>query len=597
MDIESDGLLPELSKIHCIVMKDIDTQKVFAWQWLGSAIDNSLEMLENASEIVGHNALTYDVPAIQKLYPRFKPKGKVTDTLILSRLCFPSLYERDAGNNDMEGLSGKHSLKAWGKRLGILKGDFSEQTDWKEFTESMLEYCLQDVLVLERLYQYLLLQKPSDMSVFIEHEFAKIIHLQTTHGCPFNITKFDALVKTLEEKFANVKKELQAYFPVKKTFETVIPTRTNKKLGMIKGQPYVKEVVEEINFGSRDQLIAYFKKKYEWKPESFTFEGNVKLDDDVLSRMTYPEAKSLLEYFETEKLLAKLRGSDKAFASNIKKQEDGSYRIYGGMITNGAISGRCTHLVVSNIPRPGSPFGEELRALFTAKKDEVMVGCDAKGLELRTLAHYMADYDNGEFAKLVVHGDAHEENRKEIDKVFPCTRNTAKTFIFALIYGAGQSKLGLTLDPKATNEGARNIGKRARERIMMRFPALNRLTNLVKSTFNQRKYLKGLDGRMLTPRADYAALNVLCQSAGAVIMKLATIKFWEEAEKRGWKFGEDVTQLLHVHDEYSFSCKKEISEQVASVARHAIQYAGKQLELKCEMDGESKIGNDWLGCH
>jgi DNA polymerase I-like protein with 3'-5' exonuclease and polymerase domains len=68
--------------------------------------------------------------------------------------------------------------------------------------------------------------------------------------------------------------------------------------------------------------------------------------------------------------------------------------------------------------------------------NNVLVGCDASSLELRCLAHYMRDDD---YTKEVVEGDIHTANQKAAGLE---TRDQAKTFIYAFIYGAGAAKIG-----------------------------------------------------------------------------------------------------------------------------------------------------------
>ena len=155
-DIESTGLLRCGSTIHCIVMRDLDTPDdalVFDHK-PERAVIQGVKQLERSDCLVGHNIINYDLRVIQKLYPYFSPRGDVIDTLVLSRLYHPNLMEIDKKHTWKHmplGLYGRHSLEAYGYRLGEFKGSFSKDTDWKEWSKEMEDYCAQDVVVTTKL--------------------------------------------------------------------------------------------------------------------------------------------------------------------------------------------------------------------------------------------------------------------------------------------------------------------------------------------------------------------------------------------------------------------------------------------------------------
>jgi DNA polymerase I-like protein with 3'-5' exonuclease and polymerase domains len=240
---------------------------------------------------------------------------------------------------------------------------------------------------------------------------------------------------------------------------------------------------------------------------------------------------------------------------------------------------------MAQVPACGSPYGKECRSLFIAPKGRVMVGVDASGLELRCLAHYMAKYDGGSFAKELLEGDIHTANQKAAG--LP-TRNDAKSFIYAFLYGAGPAKLGSIIG------GGYKEGKEMQARFLSKVPALKKLKTAVEEA-SSRGYLIGLDGRKLRIRSSHAALNTLLQSAGAIIMKEATVHMHRELLARG--FAGRFKQVAHIHDEVQFEVDSDISDSVAKAVKGCISSAGRSLNFRCPLDGEAKIGNNWAETH
>jgi len=158
-DLETNGLLYDLSRIHCLVIYDIEADQTLVYNDEGDTepIVRGISRLEEADSIVGHNIIGYDIPAIKKLYPWFEPEGQVIDTLLLSRLYHTDLLAIDKKRNwaGMPAkLYGRHSLEAYGYRLGEFKGDFGKTSDWKIWSQEMQEYCVQDVTVTRKLCEH-----------------------------------------------------------------------------------------------------------------------------------------------------------------------------------------------------------------------------------------------------------------------------------------------------------------------------------------------------------------------------------------------------------------------------------------------------------
>lgn len=599
-DIESDGLLDTITKIHSLVLIDADTGFMHSFAGPRGEIPYGLKMLAEADEIIGHNIINFDIPAIKKVFRLWTTKAKITDTLILSRLLCPNMFDLDVedrkrrirrGLSIIPGkLTGSHGLKAWGYRLNVLKGEYGETADWLDWSQEMQSYCEQDVVVTCRLYDHLMAMGPSPQAVELEHKFATIISMQMEHGFAFNESEAVKLYQTLVQRRLELKEHLLAAFPPKRVETTFIPKVNNRKAGYVKGVPFTKVKYVEFNPSSR-QMIGERLQELGWEPEEFTPSGQPKIDETILSKLPYDEAKVLAEHFLVEKRIGQLAEGDQAWLKLCR-----SGRIHGSVNTNGAVTGRCTHSNpnVAQVPRVGSAYGAECRSLFTVREGYVLVGADLAGLELRCLAHFMAWWDAGVYASILLTGDIHSVNQQAAG--LP-TRNDAKTFIYAFLYGAGDVKIGSIVAPLATEAEQAKIGKRLKQQFLNKTPALKKLREAVAAKVQQNGYLVGLDGRKLHVRSSHAALNTLLQSAGALIAKMATILAYEALIAMGYKWGKDFAMVAHVHDEMQFEVRKGLEQTVGEVVVQAMRDAGKFFNFKCPIDGEFKIGSNWKETH
>lgn len=636
-DIETNGLLDTLEEVHCLVMMDPDTDTMLSLDPFGD-IEEGVRALMEAEEIIGHNIITFDIPALQMLFPWFKPKGTVTDTLVCSRLIWPDLADRDFKLVQSGRLPprrrGSHALEAWGYRLGEMKGEYGKDTHntkdgdaWAEWNPEMQAYCEQDVRVTKALHDLIVSKRYSQQALDLEHRFAQIIQRQETHGFHFDVDAAQALYSTLVKRRLDLAEDLKAAFPPREIRTVFIPKVNNRKRGYIRGVPFEKVRVETFNPSSRQQIASRLIEKG-WQPTEKTASGQYKVDETILANLDVPEAKLLAEHFLVEKRIGQLAEGNQAW---LRLERKG--RIHGSVNTNGAVTGRCTHSTpnVAQVPSVGAPYGEECRALFTVPKGFKLVGADLSGLELRCLAHYMARYDDGAYGKVLLEGDIHwanvramgltVEDRDEERKDHKLFRNGAKTFIYGFLYGAGDEKAGsivydliLALKEaglpctdlqrgffgKAQEIGPdelKRAGKRLKKRFLDQTPALRRLREDVQAVVTKRGHLIGLDGRKLHVRSQHAALNTLLQSAGALIAKQATVFLYDNLSTLGYRFGRDYALVAHVHDEVQIKVKETIADEVGKTAVRAMEQAGEHFLFRCPITGEYKIGNNWADTH
>ena len=620
-DIETNGLLEKTTKIHSLVIYDTETDKLISCaNTIGkdyfsycdlekvrqenngfNSIAYGLVLLQEADEISGHNIVKFDIPVIQKLYPSFEPKGKIFDTLLVSKLAYPDIDEID-DRNIRKGkypakIRGKYSLKAWGYRLGELKGTYNEQEDcWLEWSLDMQRYCEQDVMVTKKLYNLLKSKNISTEAIELEQEFARIIGEQEQRGVCFDFDKAVDLQGDLYQQKYEIEKQLKQVFKDEIVEEIFIPKVNNIKKGYIKGQPFIKKKIIEFNPASRQMIADRLIKKYNWKPKIKTDTGKPKIDETVLETLDYPEAPLLRDYFLLIKTLGQLSDGKNAW---LKMYNPKTEAIHGQVDTLGAVTGRCTHNRpnLAQVPAVSKDkegnilygikggWGYECRSLFKARKGYKLVGCDASGLELRCLAHYM---DDDAYTHEILNGDIHTKNQQAAGLA---TRVEAKRFIYAFNYGGGDSLIGSIVG------GGAKKGKEIKKKFLDSLPALDKLIKSVKHKAKTKGYLYGLDKRKLKVRAEYLALNVLLQSAGAVVMKKALCILYQSLRDKGWKQGIDFAFVLNIHDEYQAEIREELVEEYKILAVEAIKKAGEYFNFRCPLDGEAKVGANWAETH
>lgn len=597
LDCETNGLLDQLDRVHCLVLRDIDTGDIHSFK--PDEVEKGVRLLADADLMVAHNAIGFDVPALNKVYPWFNPdRSKVLDTVLISRLIWTDMFERDLVYSKKhpdfpKQLRGRHSLESWGHRLGEYKGDYSG--GWAEWSQEMHDYCEQDVEVLWKLWLHIEKQHYSQEAIELEHQVQWIVFDQERHGFMFDVQSAAKLLVVLKERHDELDAQLRSVFKPwfigkeVKTPKKTIRYKDKTRGDLTEGAPYQKVELTTFNPGSRHHIASRLKHLYGWKPKEYTNSGEPKIDETVLGKLKYPEAKLIAEYLMVQKRLGQLAEGNNAW---LKLEKNG--RIHGRVNINGAATGRMTHNSpnVTQVPSTRKPYGKECRSLFCAHPGRVIVGADVAGLELRMLAHYLARYDGGEYGKIVLESDVHTHNQHAAGLT---TRDQAKTFIYAYTYGAGDSKLGEIVDAKASIAKRRNIGKRLRVKFEKEIPALGRLTKAVKSAFGERGYLIGLDGRRLLVRSEHSALNMLLQGGGAIVCKRWMVEADRLLAERGLKGR--CQQVATVHDELQFEADQDIAEEVGKALLDGITAAGEGFGLRMPLDGEFKIGKTWADTH
>ena len=593
-DIEGDNLLVEATQIWLAVAIDADSGQEH--RFTQDQLPQFAELLANANELIGHNIIGYDIPVCERLLG-IKVKAKLVDTLIISRMMFPDRYNK---KNPIK----SHSLSSWGEALGHPKIDFAdvlftmakertpkaewpELLKWKktnvfqgppndtvskeEWLSEMMTYCAQDVRVNEQVYRKQLdWISQNEKPVAMEHIATQICTQQVLNGWGFDADAGEQLEQELMMDKAEALDELRVAFP------TLVEQRFSEKTGK-----ELKPKVTEFNPGSHAQVYSRLNDKYDGAfVTPMTDAGNPQCDTEVLKKYAsrMPECAQIIKYRD----ISKLEGQVKDWNERAHLSQTG--RIHGQINVQGAQTGRCTH----SGPNMAQVAGDKrARSLWIPlEPGHVVLGADLSGLELRMLAHYMGQYDEGAYAREILSGDIHTANQKAAG--LP-TRNDAKTFIYAFLYGAGDGKIGQIVG------GGRTAGAQLKKSFLEKLPALKRLIDDTTQEATRYKSVTLPDGRRVPVRSEHAALNTLLQGAGAIVSKYWMIVANSNLTK---KYGKNVVQqMAYVHDELQFSCPAEIADEAGKIVTDSAVEAGERLNINIRIDAEFDTGPNWSHTH
>ena len=617
-DLEANGLDVNTVRPHCLVVRtlregDVDpVLYAFRSGEIGDGVDLLNTCIEEGFVIAGHNIINYDLPLLYRF--GLREPYKVYDTLMVSRAAYSGnqLYPKDLAwfgqHPEHKGAfrPGAHSLKAWGLRLGIQKGDYDG--GWDEFNEEMFEYCKQDVAVSVELFK-LLRERIPDEAALLESEVARICRRMRLFGVGFDVDAAVELTGKLATRRSYLATQLKDAFGVwYEPGEVKTPKRSAQSRKVSPGTEGYRNVSAgcehqdvkrvEFNPASTDHIAKRLIAKYDWKPLKWTDGGKPAVTAEVLRDLTYPEAPLLAEYQEIKKVLGYVSEGNNSW---LKLEKEG--RLHGQVDPTGTVSGRAAHRSpnTGNVPSR-TDLGMECRRLFTVPvTNRRIVGADASGLQLRILAHYLAKWDGGAFARQCEEGDIHEYMRAATGLH---TRNRQKTWTYAKLFGAGQGKLGqtaildhrdafeqgLTTEPVPKQQAAQRLGKKTLENLGNAIPAFTELERDLKEAA-RRGSLKTLDGRRIPVGSEHLAIAMLLQAGEAVIMKKAMTIAAPHVYRLQAEF------VLWVHDEFQCEAPENVADHVGEVMVDSMKLAGEHFGLRVRIDGEYKVGKTWAETH
>lgn len=627
-DIETNGLLDTTTKFWCGWVYDSVTEEYKGYTDLDAYWDAINNFGCNGYNIVFHNGIRFDIPCLKKLAGdrfSFDPRDCVLDTLVLARLIYANIKDIDIGlmksGRLPKKLYGSHSLKAYGYRMGELKGTYGEQEDaWDKFTPEMYEYNKQDVVVTLKLFNKLMSKGYPLKAIQLEHDIAWVMAKQERNGFVFDKDAAVKLYADLSAKRQEIYDDLVSEVGSWTVYKgDKVYKRDNAKKGIKAGVPYPQ--YEEVTFNPNSRAhIAKVLMDRGWIPEEMTPTGAPKVDEDTLkSAMDIPMTQKILDFLLINKRIAQLAEGDNAWLKMMTEDSDGYYRIHGSVNPNGAVTGRATHSYpnVAQVPAGRSPYGMECRSLFTVPEGWYQAGIDASGLELRCFGSFLYPYDKGAYIKEILDGDIHTHNQKMAG--LP-TRDQAKTMIYCMLYGGGDGKLGEVIN------GTAKDGKALKERFFKSVPAYKKLCSSIEKALvessewvgsvNKVKWRKrvhpdnhnldithhilGLDRRLVYVRSPHSALNTILQSAGALICKKWVCLVEENMRKAGYKHGwdGDFAMMAWVHDEVQVACRtQDIAEDCVRIAQESMRQTQEFFKFNCQLDTEGSVGKNWFNCH
>jgi DNA polymerase I-like protein with 3'-5' exonuclease and polymerase domains len=606
-DIETNGFMPDVSKIWMIVIQDFGTKEIFKfvskYGIINDVIRSALRVLDEYDVLIGHNIIGYDLVVLKHLcYWEPRPEVTITDTWILSQLI---QYKRKH----------KHGLEGWGEALK--KPKVGLDVDFSQYSMLMEQRCVGDVELNTMVYEHLMdvsrkmIQKnPLFLKgIDVEMEFAKIEAEIRTKGWLFDLEAATKLLAEIDGKLTHIEE----------TLEPKIGMRCIKKDGLEAKQPawrkdgcYTVNTVKwfgyEIESGRRERPIEgpYCRISFEqgkvssievvkdylysigWEPDEWNYEiinrvpvrKSPKLTESSLFLLG-DDGRAISEYYTIRSRKGILEGWIK------EVEKDG--RLHGRMWTIGTPSFRCRHEVVANLPTVDSIYGKEMRSLLLCEEGFSIVGADSAGNQMRGLCHYI---NNDEFTNEVINGDVHQRNAD----VLGVPRKTAKPFLYAFLFGGGAGKLGLIL----TGKRDAAVGQSATDKFKDSIPGFKTLVESIESTFQTTgeqfgksdAFIKGIDGRLIFSDSKHKLLNYLLQTLEGITCKAAAV--W--MKRKLVELNIPHYFALHYHDEMAIVVPDEYAEQVRVLSIQAFTDAPKDFGVMC-MNGDAKIGKNYAEVH
>jgi hypothetical protein len=619
-DLEADGLLESATVVWCGVFKDIKTGEVFRFG--PEDVEGMLRFMDGCDCLIMHNGIGYDMPLLRKVHG-YKYKGKVVDTLLMSRLQDP--YRRIP-----KGCRTPHSVEAWGVRFGRHK---PEHEDWSKFSPEMMHRCSEDVEIQHMIFNSLVQEgKGGDWAPAnrLTHKLFEILQLQEEYGWLFNDVQATKRVHQLTTWMERIDRVLLPILPfrclrstknqgvyswTKKPFKkngqyaqatmnfiqlSGLPLKCRPVMG-----PYSRLDFQKVDLGSNAQVKEYLLSQG-WIPREWNYKDGKPTSpkmkhDDPFEGINGGVGRLIAKRVQCRHRRSQIQG----WVDNQRK--DGRVAQSIGTI---ATTGRLTHRGIVNVPGGGTFYGTAMRKLFISKPGYSIIGVDSAGCQNRMLAGRVGD---PAFTKTLIEGakeaktSIHYVNQRAIKAIagIDATYKVCKNLNYAFMFGATDPKLA-SVAGVSTQQGAM-----IRKALLSVSPGLERLVNELTTEWRRtakKEYkwgkvrysggiITGLDGRPIRIEKEHTLLVYVLQSDEAIMMQYALCFLYKWCTERGWTHGKEYGFIANIHDEFQTEVRDDCREEFARLGRDSIRKAGEFLGIACEHKGESEVGRDWSETH
>ena len=410
----------------------------------------------------------------------------------------------------------------------------------------------------------------------LEHQVANILTQQEIHGWYFDERAARELESALRKEYEETTKLLRDRHPFV-AGSLFTPKRDNRTRGYVEGAQSTR--LKDLNPVSRDHISWILQTHYGWTPSLMTNSGKAVIDETVLKELGTDIALQFLTLLDLTKKLGMISEGVNAWQKLCTKSR---IHHHCSVATQ---TFRCAH----RSPNLGQvPSDERFRRLFTASPGLRMVGADLSGIELRMLAHYLARWDNGRYAEVLLHGDIHQENADKIG----ITRSQVKTVTYCFLYGGGNQKLGLSYDKQLSEKEAKKKGKEIREAYVAAIPGLDKFLEAVHKA-SERGYVHGLDHRRILVDSRHKSVNYLIQGSSAILAKRWMVLTYDNIQQMSLC----CNQLAFVHDELQYESTPEHVDDIKSLLVLTAAQAGEYYNMRIPIAAEAKVGSTWADVH
>lgn len=600
-DIEGD-LIPS-TKIWCLCAVNVKSGEEISITDTKEIADWVSRRKADGAKFIFHNGLGYDAPTLNRILRTKLVVSDIIDTMILSMLYSPSL-------------DGGHSLAAWGTRLKFPK---SEHSDFSQLTDEMLAYCLQDARLCRRIFVELVRRMLragfTEQGIELEHRSWHLIQKQKENGFAFNIKEAHTLYAKLRGIEQEIERQIHEIWPpvlqIVGTYKRPYKQNGEPSANLLRHREQYERVEireDRLEYDCYGRVAFNIGSPIQRTEKLVELGWNALPNERTPTGLPKPTSKgklvpSLIKFVEENehpgpRLIAKwmeINARANMINTWIEAFNESTGAIHGTLWLANTLRYRHSNPNTANIPavrldKEEKPlrgedgvFTYEARDLWTTRDPDNrrLVGTDAKGIQLRVLAHYL---NNPDFSHSVLEGDPHAYNQ-QIGGFE--TRAIAKTFIYAFLLGAGDEKVGQIIG------GSPRDGKQVKQRFIANFPGLSELLERLGQEVERRGRIVLCDGTPIIVTQPHTRLGYLLQGDESRIMKRAAILTDREIRRRGL----DVLKVCDVHDEFQFDVFKDHVDEFQNLLPMCFKASGEYFNYRVPIDCDSKVGLTWSETH